>query len=72
MSHFVSAKDSNGYSFSHSFSDADWRKIAGLEGCRSGRVEFSEGVATIDDGTVFITLTKYGNRIYDLSASDVF
>lgn len=73
MSKFVSTKDSNGFDFSHHFSDADWKKIRTLEGERSGKVEFSEGVATISDGTVFITLSSPGGkRIYDIDAKNLF
>ncbi|MEY4592188.1 MAG: hypothetical protein RIR18_1083 [Pseudomonadota bacterium] len=69
MSKFVSVKG-----FSHSFSNEDWRKICGLAGRSSGKVEFSEGVATINDGTVFITLSSPGGgkRVYDIDAEDLF
>lgn len=59
--------------FSHNFSTSDWNKICTLKGKSSGRVELSEGVAAIDDGTVFITLkSPGGNRTYDISADDIF
>lgn len=73
MSKYVSVKDSNGFDFSHTFSDADWMKLCTLCGRRSGQVELSEGPATIDDDMVFITINSPGgSRIYDLSASELF
>lgn len=73
MSKYVSIKDSNGYGFAHSFSTSDWNKLCTLCGRHSGTVELSEGPASIDGNTVFITLKSLGgSRIYDLAADDLF
>jgi hypothetical protein len=69
VSKYVSVKDSNGYSFSHNFSTSDWNAICTLCGQSSGRVQLSEGSASTDGDTVFISLD---GRIYDISASDLF
>ncbi len=69
MGKYVSAKDSNGHSFSHNFSNSDWNELCTLCGRRSGSVQLSEGSASIDCDTVFITID---GRIYDISASDLF
>lgn len=69
MSKYVSVKDSNGYSFSHNFSSADWSAPCSLCGQRSGSVSLSEGSASIDGDTVFITLNR---RSYDIAAADLF
>lgn len=73
MSKYVSLRDSSGYSFSHTFTDADWRQLSSLQGRRSGRVELSEGVATTDGETVMVTLRNgTGSRHHDLPASALF
>lgn len=69
MSKYVSTTDSNGHHFSHTFSDADWNALTTLCGRRNGSVQLSDGSASIDGSTVFITLD---GRHYDLSASDLF
>lgn len=69
MSKYVSVKDSNGYSFSHNFSNSDWSQLCTLSDCRSGRVDLSEGSASRDGNTVFISID---GRNYDIAAADLF
>lgn len=73
MGKYVSVTSSSGYGFSHNFSSTDWDRLRSLCGHSSGRVEFSEGSASTDGDTVFITLNSPGGtRTYDVAAADLF
>lgn len=73
MGKYVSIKDQSGFDFTHNFSDSDWEKLCTLCGCRTGSVELSEGPASIDGRTVFISLNSPGGRrLYELPAASLF
>ena len=73
MTKLIKAKDSNNLSFVHTFSDEDWKKISGLKTKASGKVEFSEGVATVEGDNIFITMkSPGGKRVYDFSKAVLF
>lgn len=73
MSKFVSVKDSDGNSFSHTFSSADWSSLQTLNGSTGGSVSLSDGSATTDGNTVSITLkSPGGSRTYCISVRKIF